>query len=431
TFFDFSSEGGFMELIEKCNGSGDCRKTEITGGTMCPSYMATRDESATTRARANVLRELLCSPDVKDPFDQPEIYKILDLCLSCKACKSECPSSVDMAKLKAEFMQHWYEHHPIPLRTRLIANISKVNRMGMLFPWLFNAFATNKRTGSILKKILGFAPERSIPTLGKISLRRWMGRHLKALNSILPEDASEVVLYIDEFTNYNDTSLGITTIRLFNRLGVRVHIVKHPVSARTYISKGLLKKARFYARRNVEVLAEHVSESKPLVGIEPSAILGFRDEFPELVGKDLALQATELSAHCFTIEEYLVGAFEAGRFDASFFSKDHFELKLHGHCQQKAIASTAPTMKLLSIPENYSVVEIPSGCCGMAGSFGYEKEHYDLSIKVGELVLFPAVRESSRETLIVAPGTSCRHQIHDGTGIKALHPVEVLYNALV
>lgn len=301
----------------------------------------------------------------------------------------------------------------------------------MLFPWLFNAFATNKLTGSILKNILGFAPERSIPTLGKVTLRGWTNRHLKALNNSLPSAAPGVVLYVDEFTNFNDTSLGIITIRLLNRLGIRVQIVKHPVSARTYISKGLLKKARKYARRNVKILADLVSESMPLVGIEPSAILGFRDEFPELVGKDLALQATELSAHCFTIEEYLVGAFEAGRFDASFFSKDHFELKLHGHCQQKAIASTAPTMKLLSIPENYSVVEIPSGCCGMAGSFGYEKEHYDLSIKVGELVLFPAVRESSRETLIVAPGTSCRHQIHDGTGSKALHPVEVLYNALV
>jgi len=431
TFFDFSSEGGFMALIEKCNGSGDCRKTEITGGTMCPSYMATRDESATTRARANVLRELLSSPDLKKPFDQPEIYKILDLCLSCKACKSECPSSVDMAKLKAEFMQHWYEHHPIPLRTRLIANISKVNRMGMLFPWLFNAFATNKLTGSILKKILGFAPERSIPTLGKITLRGWAKHHLKALNTSLPSDAPGVVLYVDEFTNYNDTSLGITTIRLLSRLGIRVKIVKHSVSARTYISKGLLKKARKYARHNVKILADLVSESMPLVGIEPSAILGFRDEFPELVGTDLVSKAKALSAHCYTVEEYLVSAFEEGRFDRSIFSQETVHLKLHGHCQQKSIASTLPTIKMLSIPENYSVEEIPSGCCGMAGSFGYEKEHYELSMKVGELVLFPAVKEVQQGTLIVAPGTSCRHQIYDGTGTRAKHPVEILYNALV
>ncbi|MEN8227621.1 MAG: FAD-linked oxidase C-terminal domain-containing protein [Bacteroidota bacterium] len=431
TFFDFSSEGGFMSLIEKCNGSGDCRKTEITGGTMCPSYMATRDESNTTRARANVLRELLSSQDVKNPFDQQEIYKILDLCLSCKACKSECPSSVDMAKLKAEFMQHWYEHHPVPLRTWLIANISKVNGMGMLFPWLFNAFATNRFTGSILKIILGFAPERSIPTLGRVTLRGWTRHHLKTLNSSLPSDTSGIVLYVDEFTNYNDTSLGITTIRLLNRLGIGVEIVKHPVSARTYISKGLLKKAQQYARKNVTILADLVSESVPLVGIEPSAILGFRDEFPELVGADLASKAIALSAHCYTVEEYLVRAFEEGKFDNSIFSQEAVHLKLHGHCQQKSIASTQPTIKMLSIPENYTVEEIPSGCCGMAGSFGYEKEHYDLSMKVGELVLFPAVKKAKEGTHIVAPGTSCRHQIYDGTGIRAEHPVEILYNALV
>jgi Fe-S oxidoreductase len=205
---------------------------------------------------------------------------------------------------------------------------------------------------------------------------------------------------------------------------------KHPVSARTYISKGLLKKAKVLAGKNVAALAPLTSEERPLVGIEPSAILGFRDEFPELVGKELREQATQLAARSFTMEEYLVSAFEKGSFDSSLFSSEKKELKLHGHCQQKSIASTQPTLKLLSIPENYHVAEIPSGCCGMAGSFGYEKEHYELSMKVGELVLFPAVREASSETLIAAPGTSCRHQIKDGTGIIAQHPVEILFNAL-
>ncbi len=430
TFFDYSKEGGFMKLIEKCNGSADCRKTEITGGTMCPSYMATRDEMATTRARANVLREMLSKPGQLKPFDQPDVYKVLDLCLSCKACKSECPSSVDMAKLKAEFMQHWYQHHRVPLRTLLIANISGINRLGMLVPWMFNAAVTNKFMGRLIKRILGFAVDRSIPTLGKTSVRRWAGRHLDALNQSLNPDAPEVILYLDEFTNYNDTSLGITSIRLLNRLGIRVMIVKHPVSGRTYISKGLLKKARLIARKNIALLAPLVSEIRPLVGIEPSAILGFRDEFPELVGADLAKEASVLAGFSYTMEEYLLSAHEAGKFDSSFFTSDAARLLLHGHCQQKAIASTLPTMKLLSIPENYSVSEIPSGCCGMAGSFGYEKEHYDLSIKVGELVLFPAVREAGKETLVVAPGTSCRHQIKDGTGTTAGHPVEILYNAL-
>ena len=431
TFFDFSSEGGFMSLIEKCNGSGDCRKTEITGGTMCPSYMATRDESATTRARANVLRELLSSPDAKKPFDQREIYEVLDLCLSCKACKSECPSNVDMAKLKAEFMQHWYVHHPVPLRTWMIANISKINRVGMLFPLLFNATAKSKFTGRIFKMMLGIAPDRSIPALGKVTLRRWAKDHLDSLNKSLSPEAQEVVLYVDEFTNHNDCYLGIKTIQLFVRLGIRVQIVDHPVSARTYITKGLLKKARQYARRNIEILSDYISETRPLVGIEPSAILGFRDEFPDLVGADLASRAKAMSRHCFTVDEYLANAFNAGRIHRNLFSLETVHIKLHGHCQQKSISSTESSVDMLSIPENYTVEEIPSGCCGMAGSFGYEKEHYDLSMKVGELVLFPAVRETQSEIYIAASGTSCRHQIRDGTGINALHPVEILYNALV
>jgi FAD/FMN-containing dehydrogenase/Fe-S oxidoreductase len=431
TWFDFSKEGGFMNLIEKCNGSGDCRKTEVTGGTMCPSYMATRDEFATTRARANVLRELLSEKGLKKPFDQPEIYEILDLCLSCKACKSECPSSVDMAKLKAEFMQHWYNHHPVPMRTRLIANISMLNKAGMLFPWVFNRLVTGKIMAPLLKSMLGFARERSIPVLGEKSLRSWAQKHLRPLNEALLPDAPEVILYVDEFTNYNDTELGVSCIRLLNKLGIRVQIVDHPVSARTYISKGLLKKARKIARKNVAVLFPKVSEERPLVGIEPSAILGFRDEFPELVGKDYEKQARVLAGLCYTMEEYLDKAFERGLFDKSIFTKDAVELKIHGHCQQKSMASTGPTLRILSIPENYRVEEIPSGCCGMAGSFGYEKEHYDLSMKVGELVLFPALRKAGEGTLVAAAGTSCRHQIHDVTGIQSLHPVEILYKALI
>jgi len=364
---------------------------------------------ATTRARANVLRELLSRKDLKKPFDQADIYKVLDLCLSCKACKSECPSSVDMAKIKAEFMQHWYEHHRIPIRTLLIANISRINKLGMLFPALFNWFATAKLTSSLLKYMLGFAAKRSIPTLGKTTLRKWAGRHLESLNNALPADAPEVVLYVDEFSNYNDSALGIIAIRLLNRLGIRIIIVKHPVSGRTYISKGLLKKARQIASKNVELLSAVVTAERPLVGIEPSAILGFRDEFPELVKKDMIERARELAEHCMTIEEYLDSAFKKKLFDNSLFTKEKVSIKLHGHCQQKAIASTGPTRGILSIPDNYHVEEIPSGCCGMAGSFGYEKEHYELS----------------------TPGTSCRHQIGDGTGRQALHPVEVLYGALL
>jgi Fe-S oxidoreductase len=251
------------------------------------------------------------------------------------------------------------------------------------------------------------------------------------LNESLPAGNPEVILYVDEFTNYNDTKLGVCSIRLLNKLGIKVRIEDHPVSARTYISKGLLIKARKIARENVAVLSRKVSEKRPLVGIEPSAILGFRDEFPELVGKEQKEQAQALAGHCYTLEEYLDMAYEKGWFDQSLFTKEAMDLKFHGHCQQKSIASTGPTLRVLSIPENYRVEEIPSGCCGMAGSFGYEKEHYELSMKVGELVLFPAIRKAGEGTLVAAPGTSCRHQILDGTGKLALHPVEILYNALV
>jgi FAD/FMN-containing dehydrogenase/Fe-S oxidoreductase len=431
TFFDYPLEGGLMQLIEKCNGSGDCRKTEVTGGTMCPSYMATRDETATTRARANLLRELLSSKDVEKPFDQKELYDILDLCLSCKACKSECPSSVDMAKIKAEFLQHWYKYHPPSLRARMIAHITAFNRIGMLVPGVFNFIVTRRFTSRMLKKGLSFAAERSIPMLHGITLRKWIRRHLKPLNDTLSPSAPSVILFVDEFTNYNDTSLGITAIRLLNRLGIKVLTENHAVSGRTFISKGFLKKAKSVARKNVILLAPRISDEVPLVGLEPSAILSFRDEVPELVGADLQDEANHLSEHSYTVEEYLAKAYDEGRVERSAFTRNEVKIKLHGHCQQKSVASTAPVHKILSIPENYRVEEIPSGCCGMAGSFGYEKEHYDLSMKVGELVLFPAVRDSGIEEVIAAPGTSCRHQIKDGTGVQSYHPVEVLYKALV
>ncbi len=430
TIYDFGDDGGILSHIEQCNGSGDCRKTVVSGGTMCPSYMASREEWTTTRARANILREFIGKTGGKNLFDHPEIYEILDLCLACKGCKSECPSSVDMAKLKTEFLQHWYDAHGIPLRTRLIAYITTVNKLGSIWPFMFNFFLKNRFLSGIIKGILGFAKKRSIPSLQKTTLRRWCRRHLNMLNSNLPGDAPEVVYFIDEFTNYNDVHIGITSIRLLNKLGVRVIITKHALSGRSFISKGLLRTAQVHARKNIEKLSGMVSKERPLIGTEPSAILGFRDEFPELVGPELKEKALKLSKNALMIEEYIIQMHEAGLIDSERFTDSEVNLKLHGHCQQKAIASTKETIAMLSIPKNYKITEISSGCCGMAGSFGYEKEHYDLSMKVGELVLFPEVRSAGSD-LIAAPGTSCRHQIKDGTGVDARHPVEILYEAMV
>jgi Fe-S oxidoreductase len=427
TYFDFSNEMGVLRAAEKCNGSGDCRKTEITGGTMCPSYMATRDENTTTRARANILREFLTNSPKENPFDHKEIYEVMDLCLSCKGCKSECPSNVDIAKYKAEFLQHYYDKNGIPLRTKAIAYITSLNKIGSIAPAVFNFFTGNKTNSGLAKRVLGFAPKRSIPQLSPQPLTKWIRKNSTG-NGHHP--ARKVYLFADEFTEYNDTDIGIKAYQLLKKLGYEVIIPSHRESGRTFLSKGMLKKARIIANENVSMLKDVISEEAPLVGIEPSAILTFRDEYPELVEEKLKPGAVKLARSCFMIDEFLAGEMEAGRISREQFTSSPLMVKLHGHCHQKALASTKATKSILSFPENYSVEEIPSGCCGMAGSFGYEKEHYDVSMKVGELVLFPAVRNTPDEVIIAAPGTSCRHQIKDGTGRDSYHPVEILYEAL-
>ncbi|MCX6251195.1 MAG: FAD-binding protein [Bacteroidetes bacterium] len=428
TVFDFSSSHGILRAAEQCNGSGDCRNSVLTGRWMCPSYMAVQDENTTTRARANVLREFLTNSTKSNPFNHKEIYEVMDLCISCKACKSECPSNVDMAKLKAEFLQHYYDANGIPLRTRLIAYITSINRMGSVVPGIFNFCVTNTFLSGLLKKLLGFASKRNIPVLHKMTLRRYTR---KFQNEVPKGVGKKVYLFVDEFSNYNDVEIGIKAIKLLNVLGFEVIIPEHNQSGRTFLSKGLLRKAKKIANKNVTLLKDIVTEQTPLIGIEPSAILTFRDEYPELVVENLRKSAAKLAKNTFMLDEFLVHQMEAGVLDKSIFTKESKTIRLHGHCQQKALASTLPTKKMLSIPENYQVEEIPSGCCGMAGSFGYEKEHYDVSMKIGELVLFPEIRKTGDDVIIAAPGTSCRHQIFDGTARKTYHPIEILFDALI
>jgi Fe-S oxidoreductase len=335
---------------------------------------------------------------------------------------------VDVAKLKAEFLQHYYDANGIPLRARLIANIASVNRLGSIIPQLTNFFLSNKLIAPMLMKSIGFAPNRSMPMLYKTTLDKWFNKNRAKFNGSFPN--GKVYLFNDEFTRFNDTKIGIDTILLLTKLGFEVVIPKHLQSGRTYISKGLLRKARKIANQNVALLSEMIDEEHPLVGIEPSAILSFRDEYPELVIPVLRPQAAALAQNCFTIEEFLDKAFNEGKIDRSLFTDAPAKVLYHGHCQQKSIASTEAARRILEIPTAWKVEEIPSGCCGMAGSFGYEAEHYELSMKVGELVLFPAVRKASDEVLLAASGTSCRHQIADGTGKTAVHPVSLLYQAL-
>lgn len=426
TIYDFSSSDGIVRAAERCNGSADCRKSSKIGGVMCPSYMATTDEDKTTRARANVLREYMNKG--VDPWDHKEIYDVLDLCLGCKGCKSECPSSVDIAKIKSEFLQHWYDKHGIPLRTRLIAYISSINRIGTIAPAIFNFFLRNRVTSGLVKNFTGFAPKRSIPLLYKTTFRKWLDKNLPIINPANP--IGSVCIFIDEFTDYNDTEIGIKAVKLLTSLNYRVVTAKHDLSARTFLSKGLVRTAQKKIIKNIEVLSGIINDELPLVGIEPSAILGFRDEYPELAGTKLKQAADRIAVNSFMIDEFISREYKAGRISRSMFVEDSANLLVHAHCQQKAIISSACTLEMLAIPLNYNVKEIPSGCCGMAGSFGYEKEHFDLSNKIGELILFPEVRISDKSTIISAPGTSCRHHIKDGTGREVKHPAVVLYEAL-
>ena len=429
TVFDFSDVQGVVRAAEKCNGSGDCRKSQLAGGTMCPSYMATREEKHTTRARANILRQMLNNPaDARKPFDSPEIKDVMDLCLSCKACKSECPSSVDIAKLKAEFLQHYHDANGVPLRSRLVAGFSDGARLGSLWPGLYNLLFQAPPIRKMFNRLVGFHPDRTLPKLNRITLHRWFHSHRPL--APLGMRRGRVHLFCDEFTNYNDLDAGIATVELLERLGYEVVIPKHVESGRASLSKGMLRRAKKFAERNVRLLSGVVSRDQPLIGIEPSAILGFRDEYPALVDPTLREAARALAPHCLMLDEFIAREADAGRITPDYFTDQARTIHLHGHCHQKALASMEPTIWMLSLPRNYTVKTIPSGCCGMAGSFGYEAEHYEVSMKVGELVLLPAVRQIPPDDLIAAPGTSCRHQVHDGTGRHAKHPAEILREAV-
>jgi FAD/FMN-containing dehydrogenase/Fe-S oxidoreductase len=417
-----------LQHAEQCNGSGDCRKTKLSGGTMCPSFMATKNEKDTTRARANILREFLTNSEKLNRFDHKEIYEVMDLCLSCKGCKSECPSNVDVAKLKAEFLQQYHDVHGVPFRSRLIANFNRSARLASLAPGIYNFMMTNTITSRLIKKISGFATKRSMPLLAKQSLKKWYEGKLK-VNS--EEFRQKVYLFCDEFTNYNDAETGVKAILLLEKLGYEVVIPKHDESGRAWLSKGLLRDAKKIANRNIALLKGLVSKDTPLLGIEPSAILTFRDEYLDLASDEQLEAAKELARNVYMVDEFIAAEIKAGKLDKNLFTKEARVIKLHGHCQQKALSSVSHSVTMLSFPENYRVETIPSGCCGMAGSFGYEKEHYSLSMQIGELVLLPAVREQPVDVIIAAPGTSCRHQIKDGSGKKAMHPVEILYDALV
>jgi Fe-S oxidoreductase len=389
--------------------------------------MATRSERDTTRARANILRQFYSHEQQSNSStSEHEVKEILDLCLSCKACKSECPSSVDVAKMKGEFMQGYYDKFGTPIRTKLIGNFAQQMKLASIAPWAYNFMVDIPLFRRTLNNIIGFHPNRSMPKLSRQTLFNWFKNEFKQI-----ESNKKVYVFCDEFTNYNDFEIGKKTILLLQRLGYHVEILENSLSGRSYLSKGLIRTAKEIAINNVSFFTKHISSQTPLIGIEPSAILTFRDEYIDLVTDNLRNDASQLAKNCLLFEEWFCREIDNKNITKEQFSTKKQVIRLHGHCHQKSIASMTPTKKALSLPKNHEVRIINSGCCGMAGSFGYEKEHYDVSMKVGNLVLFPEISKTDKNTIIVASGTSCRHQIKDGTGRKSLHPVEVLYNGLL
>ncbi|WP_424493645.1 FAD-binding and (Fe-S)-binding domain-containing protein [Salinimicrobium sp. GXAS 041] len=425
TIMDFSDSMGILRAAENCNGSGDCRKSVEAGGTMCPSYRATRDEKDTTRARANTLREFLTKSEKKNRFDHEEIKKALDLCISCKGCKSECPSGVDMAAYKSEFEHQYQKSNGSSLRTKTFAYNTVLNKMGGILPGLTNGIFTNKISSGLLKRSLGIAPERNMPQLSKKTLTAYHSKRAKKASV----SGRKVYLFNDEFTNYLESEIGIAAIKLLEGLNYEVELIEHPESGRTFISKGFLEQAKKLANKNIKLFKNIISEETPLLGIEPSAILTFRDEYLRLADDKPA--AEKLAKSTFLIDEFIKKEIIAGNITSASFTSEKKKIKLHGHCHQKALSNIENTFAMLNLPENFEVTIIPSGCCGMAGSFGYEKEHYEVSMAIGEQTLFPAVRKAPAEIVIAAPGTSCRHQIKDGTGRTAIHPVEIMAAALL
>lgn len=428
TWFDFTLDGGFARAVEMCNGSGECRK--LGTGTMCPSYMATRDEEHSTRGRGNALRAVLSGRVESSGLLDERLYDTLDLCLECKACKTECPSSVDMTRLKTEYLAHWHQEHGVPLRIRLIGDIDRLNRLGSATAPVSNWIAGSPPMKWLLDRLMGLDGRRSLPRFHRQTFEKRFRRAYRDNGSASDQVTGRGTVWIlpDGFTNYTEPEIGMATVQLLRGLGWRVELLPLPggTCGRAMLSKGLLEKAAAAVRTNIEMWASLVESGDPIIGVEPSSLLSLRDEYPALVPGEAA---DRVAASACLIEEWLVKNEEELGSALQFRSpRDHDEARLlvHGHCHQKALAGSGPLMRALGWLPGTEVEEVDAGCCGMAGSFGYEKEHYDLSMEIGGQRLFPAIRALHGRGTIVAPGTSCRIQISEATGRMAVHPVVIL-----
>jgi FAD/FMN-containing dehydrogenase/Fe-S oxidoreductase len=418
THYDFTREGGFANAIEMCNGAGVCRKQNE--GTMCPSYMVTMEDSHSTRGRGNHLRGIISGKIPAEEFTGKALHDTLDLCLECKGCKAECPSNVDMAKLKYEFLAHYNDANGLPLRSNIFAHIHTLSRMASYMPSLANSMMGRPAVRRALDRYVGIDARRKMPPIAKQTFETWFRKHKPSMGRT---DKRNVVLFHDTFINFNYPDVGIATTMLLEAAGYHVEIAERQCCGRPMISKGLPEEARENARFNVGKLEPYVEAGFSIVGCEPSCILTFRDEYPDLL-KGHAVEAVAKAT--FLLEEFIVKEKEAGRWKLEFTRKGA-KAMIHGHCHEKALIGSRYLKETMALA--YAVEEIDSGCCGMAGSFGFEKEHYDVSMAIGKRRLFPAV-EKNPEVIIVAPGVSCRQQVEHATGRKVLHPAEALLQAI-
>ena len=451
TGFAFAEEGGFAGAVEMCNGQGACRK--VLGGTMCPSYMVTRDEEHSTRGRANALRAAISGALPPEALIGKRLYDVLDLCLECKGCKAECPSNVDMAKLKYEFLDRYHKANGNTLRNRIFGDIASLSRWGSFFAPVSNWTLGSESFREVLERVAGIDRRRELPPFASQTFNQWF----KARGGSAPGSNGQVLLLADTFTNYNYPELGRAAVTVLERLGYQVVVPPTLCCGRPMLSKGMMDKARQNARRNVDRIYPYVRAGAKLVGLEPSCILSFADDYADLLGGDA--KAKSIAENTMLIEEFVLHALGhngdlRSRFGAQALQKggdlpsrsadaphedgdrqsrsaDRPKFLFHGHCHQKALVGAAPAMEVLRAIPGCDVVEIKSGCCGMAGAFGFEREHYDISLSIGEQVLFPAIREQEGEFVVVAEGVSCRQQIQHGTGRPPKHLVEVLAEALL
>ncbi|MFP8490126.1 FAD-binding and (Fe-S)-binding domain-containing protein [Gracilimonas sp. Q87] len=420
TVFSWRKEGDFGSAMELCNGAGVCRKLAESGGTMCPSYMATKDEKDSTRGRANVFRQVFSGEDPHG-YASEELREALDLCLSCKACKSECPANVDMGKMKAEFINGWHKENGPQLKEQFFANAGKLFPLASMTPALSNFFTSSTPGKWIFETVFGIDSRRDLPEFAPRSFHSLFKKHQKhgAINS-----DKKVVLFVDLFTNYNDPHIGMDAVQVLEKMGYEVIIPKAMETGRPQLSKGFLVEAKAIALDVLSEFGEYVEKGIPVIGIEPSEILTLRDEFLELCEEDRLPLANKLAELSYTFEEFI-----AQNKNSLPRSNTTQKVMLHGHCHAKALVGNEPTVEALE-SAGYQVQVLETGCCGMAGSFGYEKDHYEVSQDIGELVLFPALRKN-QEDEICAPGFSCRHQVKDGMDREAVHPASLIARAIL